>query len=237
VAVNVALSERLPVAEELYSDGPHLATGVVQVGDATLGVETAQHIDVGLRGSSGDLTWGITGFATNYDDFIYLADTGEVDDEDGLPIFAYLQRDAEFTGVEAEVFTPVASLGAGEVDVRVFADYVRGKLDTGEWLPRMPPLRYGTRWQYHDDRVLVGLEATRYDGQNDVAGFEEPTAGYTLVNADFRWRLAASGGAELEVFVNASNLGDTEARKHTSFVKDVVPLPGRNYAFGVRSRF
>jgi iron complex outermembrane receptor protein len=101
----------------------------------------------------------------------------------------------------------------------------------------MPPLRYGTRWQYHDDRVLVGLEATRYDGQNDVAAFEDPTAGYTLVNADFRWRLAASGGAEIEVFVNASNLGDTEARKHTSFVKDVAPLPGRNYAFGVRSRF
>ena len=30
----LASSDRLPVAEELYSDGPHLATGVVQIGDA-----------------------------------------------------------------------------------------------------------------------------------------------------------------------------------------------------------
>ena len=42
---------------------------------------------------------------------------------------------------------------------------------------------------------------------------------------------------ELELFVNGSNLGDEEARKHTSFVKDVAPLPGRNYALGIRSRF
>jgi len=237
VAVNAALAERLPVAEELYSDGPHLATGAVQVGDANLGAETANHLDVGLRGVSGDRTWGVTAFATRYDDFIYLADTGDVDDEDGLPIFAYMQRDAEFSGVEAEFFTPVAAVGSGEIDVRVYADYVRGKLDTGEWLPRMPPLRYGARWQYHDERLLIGLEATRYDAQSDIAPFELPTDGYTLVNADFRWRVAPAGGAELEVFLTASNLGDTEARKHTSFVKEIASLPGRNYALGFRSRF
>jgi iron complex outermembrane receptor protein len=101
----------------------------------------------------------------------------------------------------------------------------------------MPPLRFGTRWQYHDDRVLVGLEATRYDGQRDIASFETLTDGYTLVNADFRWRLERAGGTEVEVFVTGSNLADAEARKHTSFVKDLAPLPGRNYAFGFRSRF
>ncbi len=49
--------------------------------------------------------------------------------------------------------------------------------------------------------------------------------------------LLGVSGMELELFVNASNLGDEEARKHTSFVKDIAPLPGRNYALGVRSRF
>jgi iron complex outermembrane receptor protein len=58
-----------------------------------------------------------------------------------------------------------------------------------------------------------------------------------LLNADFRWRLAGVSGMELELFANASNFGDEEARKHTSFVKDIAPLPGRNYALGVRSRF
>lgn len=237
LAVTLALADRLPVAEELYSNGPHLATGVVQIGDAALKEETARHLDVGLRGGLERVDWSVTAFQTRYDDFIYLADTGAVDAESELPIFGYAQAAANFRGFEAELFAPLFDDGRREVDMRLFADYVRGELASGESLPRLPPLRYGARFEYHDERLLVGLEATRYDDQDDVAPFEDETPGYMLLNADFRWRLAGVSGMELELFVNASNLGDEDARKHTSFVKDRAPLPGRNYAFGVRSRF
>jgi len=237
LALTLAQSERLPVAEELYSDGPHLATGSVQIGDPTLHSETAQHIDVAFRAEGDGLTWSLTGFHTQYDDFIYLAETGVVDPVDDLPIFVYTQADAEFNGVEAELFVPIMAGDTGELDVRLFGDYVRGELTSGESLPRLPPLRYGARFQYHNDRLLLGLEATRYEEQDEIAAFETVTPGYTLINADFRWRLVTGGGTEIETFVNASNLGDEEARKHTSFVKDVAPLPGRNYAVGIRSRF
>jgi iron complex outermembrane receptor protein len=233
----LALSERLPAVEELYSDGPHLATGVVQIGDASLGEETARHVDLGIRGRLGQVSWSVTAFHTQYDDFIYLADTGAVDAADELPIFAYRSADADFTGFEAEVFVPLLADGANEVDVRLFADYVRGELASSESLPRLPPLRYGARLEYHNERLLVGVEGTGYDDQDEIAPFEEETPGYMLVNADLRWRLIGVSRAEVELFVNASNLGDEEARKHTSFVKDVAPLPGRNYAVGIRSRF
>jgi iron complex outermembrane receptor protein len=156
---------------------------------------------------------------------------------DELPIFVYTHADATFHGIEAELFLPLMTGGAGEVDVRLYGDYVRGELTSGESLPRLPPLRYGARFQYHNTRLLAGLEMTRYDEQDEIAPFETVTPGYTLVNADARWRLMTGSGMELELFVNASNLGDEEARKHTSFVKDFAPLPGRNYAFGLRSRF
>ena len=39
------------------------------------------------------------------------------------------------------------------------------------------------------------------------------------------------------VFLDASNLTDREARPHTSFLKELVPLPGRSLAFGVRVFF
>jgi iron complex outermembrane receptor protein len=236
LALNLASSERLPVAEELYSNGPHLATGLVQIGAADLGAEQAHHLDVGVRRERGDVTWGITAFATRYHDFIYLAATGEVGADAGLPVFAYAASAAEFAGLEAELFTPIATVKNGELDARVFMDIVRGELASGEPVPRLPPLRLGGRVQYHDGRFLAGLEAVRYDGQAHIGSFETPTAGYTLVNADFLWRLERSG-KELEWFVNASNLGDAEARKHTSFVKEIAPLPGRNYAVGFRSRF
>ncbi len=233
----LALSERLPVAEELYSDGPHLATGVTQIGDPFLREERARHLDVGIRGQAQPVNWSVTTFYTRYDEFIYLADTGAVDPLDDLPIFVYTQDDADFRGVEAEVFLPLLERGPSAVDLRLFADYVRGELATGEKLPRLPPLRYGARFEYHGDRLLAGFEATRYDDQDDVAPFETVTGGYTLLNADVRWRLSVGAGTELEVFANATNLGDELARKHTSFVKDIAPLPGRNYTIGLRSRF
>jgi iron complex outermembrane receptor protein len=237
LVLNTAFAERLPVAEELYANGPHLASGAIEIGDPNLGGETSQHFDIGIRKSVDELTWAITAFMTNYDDFIFLRDTGVVDPIEDLPIFNFAQQDAEFTGIEAELFTPIAELGAGELDLRLFADLVDGELNTGENVPRIPPLRYGARLAYHSDRIIVGVDATTYDDQNDVAPFETRTEGYTLVSADFTWDLTAGDGTDLSLFVHGSNLLDEEARRHTSLVKDVAPLPGRNYAIGLRAMF
>ena len=46
-----------------------------------------------------------------------------------------------------------------------------------------------------------------------------------------------AGGNALELFVDGNNLLDEEARPHTSFLKDLAPLPGRNIAAGVRLFF
>jgi len=135
------------------------------------------------------------------------------------------------------VFTPIATIGQGEIDLRVFADYVKGQLKDGAYLPRLPPLRYGARIQFHDDRFIMGLEATRHDDQNKAAAFEGRTPGYTMVNADFSWLITVSNGTEFDFFLRAANLSDEEARKHTSLVKEIAPLPGRNYIVGLRARF
>ena len=101
-----------PSPRSSIPNGPHLATDVVQIGDAALTAETARHVDVGVRGEHGALTWSVATFATRYDDFIYLADTGEVDSVAELPIFAYRQADADFIGIEAEVLIPLLAEGS-----------------------------------------------------------------------------------------------------------------------------
>jgi iron complex outermembrane receptor protein len=234
LAINGARSGRIPAAEELYSAGPHLASGTIEFGDPDLATETATHFDVGIRGTRDDLTWSVTGFLTRYTGFIYLRDTGAVDPVEDLPIFNYDQHDAEFHGIEAEIFTPVARLEAGEIDLRVYGDFVAAALVSGENLPRIPPLRLGARLQYHNERVLAGLEVTRYAAQRDLAPFETPTAGYTMLNLDLNRRIDVAGGRALDVFLRGTNLLDEEARRHASVVKDVAPLPGRNFSVGVR---
>ncbi|HSG65827.1 MAG TPA: TonB-dependent receptor, partial [Gammaproteobacteria bacterium] len=163
LALHFAVAERLPVAEELYANGPHLASRTFEIGNTALGTETSRHMDIGIRRSAGILTWSVTAFYTSFADFIFLRETGDDDSASGLPIFEYSQSDAEIAGLEAELFAPIAQIGAGELDLRLFADMVEGELDSGENLPRLPPLRIGARLQYHDDRLILGFESAWYD--------------------------------------------------------------------------
>jgi iron complex outermembrane receptor protein len=237
-ALHIASAERLPVAEELYANGPHLASRTFELGDPTIDKETSRHIDIGLRKTGGSLTWSLTAFYTSFDDFIFLRDMGVDDAVSELPIFAYSQQDAHVSGFEAELFTPLATFGTGEIDLRVYADYVNGELDSNENLPRLPPLRVGARVQYHHEDIVAGIEAARYSNQDDIAQFEEPTPGYTMVNADLSWVLPSSTSElETNLFFKGTNLLDEDARRHTSLVKDIAPLQGRNFQFGFRALF
>lgn len=239
--MSLAVAHRLPVAEELYAFGPHLASGTFEIGDPTLGKETSQHIDLGVRKTSGMSTWGLTAFFTSFKDFISLDANGDVFefDEDGeieeLPVLVYAQQNADFHGIEAEFSRVLGEVGSGEVDVRVFGDYTVGKLGNGSYVPRMPPLRVGARIQFHNDRLLAGLEATSYAKQDNLGAFETPTDGYTMVNADVGWALDKAH--KYHLFAKASNLLDEDARRSTSLVKDVAPLPGRNFSIALRASF
>ena len=72
--------------------------------------------------------------------------------------------------------------------------------------------------------------------QTDTASLETATAGYTMLNVQldygFDW-----GEMNCSLFVRGSNLLNEEARRHTSFLKDRAPLPGRSGLAGVRVNF
>ena len=68
-----------------------------------------------------------------------------------------------------------------------------------------------------------------------MAEFELPTDGYTLVNLFGAWR--PFNDQAITLFAEGRNLGDEEAREPASFLKDIAPLPGRNFRLGVSYRF
>ena len=129
------------------------------------------------------------------------------------------------------IFIPASAYALG------FGETVRARLDNGERLPRIPPRRLGLRLQYHDARLVAGVEAVRYDRQARTAPFETPTGGYTLLGFDVAWTLSTGADRSVDVFLEGTNLLDEEARRHTSIVKDLAPLPGRNVTVGARVSF
>ena len=120
------------------------------------------------------------------------------------------------------------------------SDYVHAvNTSDSEPIPRMPPLRIGTRLEWKDESITAGLEIRHATDQDSVKGPprpELPSDAYTLVNADISWRLPLES-QQVSLFLRATNLLNEEARVSNSFRKDVAPLPGRGVALGVSHEF
>jgi iron complex outermembrane receptor protein len=235
LAVNVTSTQRHPTATELFANGPHIAAQRFEIGDASLHRERATTLDVGLRKTAGAWSGALTAFRSDYSRYIFAAFTGELagDEEELLPVVQYSQADATFTGFELEVKLPITETPLGALAPRVMADYVRAKLSDGGDLPQIPPLRLGGELVLARDRFTSGLSVMYYASQDKVSENELPTDGYTMVDLDFAYRLPGRTHTMM-FFVRGQNLLDEEARRHTSPLKDVAPLPGRSVAAGVR---
>jgi iron complex outermembrane receptor protein len=235
LGLSVARSTKLPNPEELYSDGPHFATQAFEVGDPELGEETSVGADLSLRKTSGRLRGSLSFFVNRFDDFIYQSFTGAV--EDGLPVLAYTQDDTELTGFELDGRYSLWESGSSHLDLSFQWDRVRAELrDTGEPLPRIPPQSFGVGVHYHTTRWHAFAELRRSDEQDRVAENETATDGYTLVNAGTSYRFFWSDQV-FDLLLRGRNLTDEEARNHVSFLKDRVPLPGRDVSLSLRWTF
>jgi iron complex outermembrane receptor protein len=236
LALQLTRSERHPTATELYADGPHLAVGRYEIGDADLDTERGLTADLALR-LSGDAGWrGSVGvFIGDYDRHIVAQTTGEI--EDGLPVIEFESRDARFTGAEFEIgHDALTTTGVGALGLRLFGDLVRAEDGAGTPLPHIPPLRLGAEASLTGTRLRLGLEAIWHDSQDRIADGERRTEGYTMLNLEASWRQPV-GAAGLSVFLRGSNLLDEEARRHVSPLKDYAPLAGRAISGGLRLEF
>ncbi|MEN5367952.1 TonB-dependent receptor [Stenotrophomonas sp. TWI273] len=252
-------SERAPTNEELYAAGAHIATRSLEIGDANLKTERGQRVELGIHTHSDRVDFSASIYQTKFKDFIYLADTGVVE---SLPVRLWTQQDATFKGAEAEALFHLFEGNTGDWDLRVFGDYVKAELDgsgsrsvdiavphgdhnhnytvdlanTG-YLPRIAPGRVGADLRWAKDGWRASVGAVRYSSQKDVAQNEEPSNGYTLVDAHFAYRWDRTDSNSYEVFLDGSNLTNREVRPHTSLLRDYSPLPGRGVAFGIRAYF
>jgi iron complex outermembrane receptor protein len=235
VSLSGARSERLPGAEELFSNGPHVATAAYEVGNPDLGKEVAWSGEFSIKKRVGRVTGSVNLFYNRFNGFIYEAFTGrEVDD---LRELEFRQADAEFWGGEAELDYVAYENRDIRTTLSLSADMVRANLlNPGEPLPRIPPRSMTAGVEVLSRYVDGTLELQMVDDQSRTAPFELRTGGYALVNASLSFH-PFPDDADLTLSLIARNLGDTEARSHTSFLKDLAPRPGRDIRFVALYRF
>jgi iron complex outermembrane receptor protein len=234
IGLNLSRTTRAPAAEELFSNGPHIATQAYEVGDPTLGKETSLGAEAFVRIDRNRWSFSATAYISRFDNFIYEAATGEEADE--LPVFRYLQRDATYKGVELEGSARLFQVGGVRVVADVVADYVRATIKGRGPVPRIPPLRVLGGLEAQSGVLDGRVEVEWADDQDRIAAFETPTDGFTLVNASLAWRPFGRDN-ETVVVLSANNILDTDARRHASFTKDFVPLAGRDIRLSARLSF
>ena len=246
--------ERLPSVIELFMNGPHMATGRFEEGDPTLNAETSNNFDISLNFDNGEYFANASFFINDVDKYIALIDEDEDheeehhededehhDDEDdhgddhgdehghGNLIHAnYVQEDAEFDGYEIE-FGRTFDLGAGEMTLSFGRDVVNAQFTDGHNVPRINPARNVYSLSYSQDDIVFKLHLKDVEKQNDVGEGETATAGYQMLDTRLTKTFDLSGKSKLKVSLFGRNLLDEVARNHASFVKNEVPLPGRNY--------
>jgi iron complex outermembrane receptor protein len=86
--------------------------------------------------------------------------------------------------------------------------------------------------QYTLDNFSARLLVKDVEKQNSVAPGESVTDGFTCIDAFASWSYGLNDSSRLTLSAFARNLTDEVSRNHASFVKNEVPLPGRN--IGVR---
>lgn len=231
--LTVFRTERAPSTEALYSRGPHLATGQYELGDDRLEEETALGLEAALRYKSGERFITVNGFYTDYDNYISAREENQQIDD--LPVFVFRGSDAKFYGFEAHAGAPLFRWWGFDIGVEALAEYVRARA-VAEDLPRIPPFGFLMGLKGVGTHTGWRLEVDYQAAQNKIAPFELASDDFAFVNAFLDWKVMVTR-IPVRVSLSVLNLFDAEGRQHSSFLKDRVPLPGRNFRLSMNVTF
>ena len=243
LSVNLGLSsfERAPDVVELFMNGPHLATGRFEMGNPNLNTETSNNVDLTFNYQMDNMYATFAYYQNSVSNYIYFKDEEHGEDHDsegeeehgGLMHAEFVQEDASLEGYEFEVGSTY-QLANGTLDLSFGRDVVEGTLDAGGFIPRMAPSRnfYSASYSESDYTFSAVLKDVA-DHDNVAEENEMMTEGYKMLNLklvkDYQ-----IGKANLRLAAFTNNALDQVARNSTSFVKDAVPLPGRNVGLSFR---
>ena len=219
--------ERAPSSTELLMNGKHMAIQRFELGSVSLDSEEASNIDLELSYELNDIKFNLLYFQNDIDNYIYLQDNANGTKLEGVVIANHSQKDAEFDGYEFSISSDF-DLYDGNLAVMIGTDSVDGKFTDGTNIPRITPSRNIYSFVYTQDDLTFDLSLKEVKSQNDTASGETPTAGFELLDLMVSKSFSIYSDEDLTLSLFGTNLFNEIARNHASYVKNEVPLAGRN---------
>jgi len=254
LTTNLSTSQRAPKDYELFAHGVHVATKAYEIGQPSNGLEKGTQLDVGGEWKQGPHKFGITGFASNFSNYLALRPTGVQFDPNGenLPEYRFEGVRARFYGIESTaklrmvggqsaLLSPNAAHGAMDLELR--ADVVRAKdLTHNSYLPRIAPMRVGADAVWSRNAWGARLGFMHAAAQNRVPDGNITTAGHTLWNAGINYHAHTYGPTHWLLFAKLDNITNKLAYSSTSvltqtMVTNAPPIAGRSLKVGAQVSF
>jgi iron complex outermembrane receptor protein len=251
IGASVSRAYRTPDFNELYSNGPHLASFSFDVGNPSLEQETGIGLDAFVRLTRDRGHGEVAVFRNRMSNFIFPHATGDIGLQGNRPKFQFTGRDALLAGAE----------GGGEITVaphvilEATLSYVRGTfigpVDSlppdsahavfntrpgSEYIPFMPPLNGHVSARFDTQRWFGSVSSRFAAKQANLGDFETETAGYALLDGSAGLRLF-DGRRSHAVTLRLENALDQVYRNHLSRTKEISPEAGRNVALVYRITF
>jgi iron complex outermembrane receptor protein len=248
LSTNLSASQRAPKDYELFAHGEHAATGTYEIGQSTLKLEKGTQLDVGGEWKQGAHKFGITGFASQFSNYISLQATDISLDP---PEYTFQGVRARFYGIESTAKIRMVagqdalltSNGAhGAMDLELRADVVRAQdLTHNSPLPRIAPMRLGADAVWSRNAWGARFGFMHSAAQNRVPDGGVTTAGHTLWNAGLNYH-THSGPTHWLLFAKLDNITNKLAYSSTSVLTQTMrdnapPIAGRSLKVGAQVSF
>ncbi|WP_445666239.1 TonB-dependent receptor [Fodinibius sp. AD559] len=237
-------SFRAPSQEELFSQGPHLASYSFEVGNPDLDPERGLGKEIYFRYRSSDLRAEFTVFHNRFSNYNYARNTGQRSSQNqSLFIYQFTGTKAVLSGIEFSSQFKLSSNWA----LSTSASYTHGKRKpfeseqtniSEEWkpLPVIPPFKGKIELSYTYDKLKVGTKTKIAAAQKRTGEFETPTDSYTVFSVFSQYRFEKWDLLHT-ISLNANNILNTTYRNHLSRIKEIYPEPGRNISLLYRLYF
>ena len=248
---NAGSAFRAPNVAELASNGVHEGAGRYEIGNPDLKPEQSYQFDASFEYQNQYVSASLGGFANIINNYIYYSSAGRTIEEAdrSFPVYNFVQDDAFLRGIEASLTLHPVSYIHFE---NSFAYTRATNRTTKESLPFIPAatLRNELRFEPKiagtiNPYVSVGID--NFFKQTKIDSFEQPSAGYTLLNAAIGTTLKLSKNQDITVYVAGKNLLNKAYYDHMSRfspgrLSDEDPTlgiynQGRNITFGVNLPF
>lgn len=237
--VNIGKSFRMPLANELASDGVNYHMYRYEKGNLDLQPESSYQLDVEFDHNHKYFQFNISPFVNYFDNYIYLNPTANYNDN--LQIYEYTQAQVFRFGGEVKLATTLFH----KLNLQATAEYVYSRQTSGPkktfTLPFSPPLSglFTANYQFKDfpflkkSQLIVDYKIAAT--QTEIVPPEEQTEGYQVVHLSWLSNFYLFKGKEpVKVRAKVNNVFDIKYFNHTSFYRLIdVPEAGRNFSLSL----